>query len=62
MSTPVWRKSSHSSDGTSGQCVEVAALSGVVGIRDSKDPDARHLTLTPNALRELLQKAVDRWT
>ncbi|TDB84052.1 DUF397 domain-containing protein [Actinomadura sp. KC216] len=62
MSTPVWRKSSRSAEGTSGQCVEVAALPGAVGVRDSKDPDAGHLELTPNAFRELLRKAVDRWT
>ncbi len=31
----VWRKSSHSSD--SANCVEVAILPGVVGVRDSKD-------------------------
>ncbi|MFA1546574.1 DUF397 domain-containing protein [Actinomadura chokoriensis] len=43
--TPVWRKSSRS--GTSGQsdCVEVAQLSGNVGVRDSKAPEAPHLTL-----------------
>jgi uncharacterized protein DUF397 len=32
-----WRKSSYSSD--SGNCVEVAPTSGVVAVRDSKDPD-----------------------
>ncbi|TDD30542.1 DUF397 domain-containing protein [Actinomadura sp. KC06] len=60
MSTPAWRKSSHSSDGTSGQCVEIAGLSGVVGVRDSKDPEAGHLELTPNAFRKLLERAVER--
>ncbi|MGI8330221.1 DUF397 domain-containing protein [Actinomadura scrupuli] len=37
----VWRKSSHSSGGTEGECVEVAALrsaEAVVRARDSKDP------------------------
>jgi hypothetical protein len=31
-----WHKSSHSS--ASGQCVEVAAVAGVVAVRDSKNP------------------------
>jgi hypothetical protein len=30
-----WRKSSHSGDDY-GQCVELAAVSGMIGIRDSK--------------------------
>jgi hypothetical protein len=33
---PVWRKSIHSGD-NAGQCVEVALLGAVVGLRDSKD-------------------------
>ncbi|MFC9970558.1 DUF397 domain-containing protein [Spirillospora sp. NPDC127200] len=33
-----WRKSSHSS-GTGGECIEVAALSSSVAVRDSKNPD-----------------------
>ena len=40
---PQWRKSSHSS-GTGGQCVEVAALSPSVAVRDSKDPDGPMLS------------------
>lgn len=32
-----WRKSSHSGS-NGGNCVEVAALSTVIGLRDSKDP------------------------
>nr|WP_084265028.1 DUF397 domain-containing protein [Actinomadura macra] len=33
-----WRKSSHS-DQHGGECVEVANLTPVVAVRDSKDPD-----------------------
>ncbi|TDE35499.1 DUF397 domain-containing protein [Actinomadura sp. 6K520] len=54
MSTPVWRKSSRSAEGTSGQCVEIAAFPGLVGVRDSKDPDGPKLLLTPDAFRAIL--------
>lgn len=37
-----WRKSSYS-DSSGGDCVEVALLSEVVGMRDSKNP---HMALT----------------
>ncbi|MBB5915540.1 hypothetical protein BJY24_004452 [Nocardia transvalensis] len=41
-----WFKSSRSQN--QGQCVEVAWLpDGQVGVRDSKNPDAGHLTFTP---------------
>ncbi len=51
-----WRKSSHSGD--QGECVEVAALpSGAVGMRDSKNPDGPHLTLSRRAFRTLLDQA-----
>ncbi|MFC5185388.1 DUF397 domain-containing protein [Actinomadura harenae] len=43
-SAPVWRKSSRSGD-DHGQCVEVADLGNVVGIRDSKSPQSGHLVL-----------------
>jgi len=46
LSTALWRKSSRSSD-NGGQCVEVAAnLTGVIAVRDSKDPDGPNLLLT----------------
>lgn len=41
-----WHKSTYSS--AVGECVEVAALpNGRVGVRDSKRPEAGHLTVTP---------------
>jgi hypothetical protein len=51
-----WRKSSHSND--LGECVEVAALpAGAVGVRDSKDPDGPHQTVSRRAFRNLLEQA-----
>lgn len=44
-----WFKSTRSQP--SGACVEVADLSGVVGVRDSKDPDGGHLAVDPTAWR-----------
>jgi hypothetical protein len=49
----VWRKSSHSG-GNGGDCVEVASLSPVVGVRDSKDPDAGHLSLARDQFAALI--------
>ncbi|GAA1870655.1 DUF397 domain-containing protein [Actinomadura bangladeshensis] len=40
-----WRKSSRS--GQNGDCVEVADLAAEVGVRDSKAPDAGHLSFGP---------------
>lgn len=51
-----WRKSSYSINGT-GQCVELARLEVGIGLRDSKNPDQGHLTLTREALRGLLEAA-----
>ncbi|MFV2179251.1 DUF397 domain-containing protein [Actinomadura sp. LOL_016] len=52
----MWRKSSRSAEGTSGQCVEVAALPGGVGVRDSKRPEGGRLVLAPAAFRVLLDE------
>jgi hypothetical protein len=54
MTSPAWRKSSRSSDGTSSQCVEVARLADAVGIRDSKSPDAGHLSLEADRFAALI--------
>ncbi len=37
-----WRKSSHSNT-QGGDCVELAKLGEVIGVRDSKDPDGPKL-------------------
>ncbi|MDL4777731.1 DUF397 domain-containing protein [Actinomadura xylanilytica] len=50
----MWLKSSYSSDGTHSQCVEVAQLTDVIGIRDSKDPDSGHLVLSPAEFANLV--------
>jgi hypothetical protein len=43
-----WRKASYSSS-NGGTCVEVARnLPGIVGVRDSKDPDGPVLIFTPD--------------
>ncbi|MEU8304973.1 DUF397 domain-containing protein [Actinomadura sp. NPDC048955] len=48
-----WRKSSHSG-GDEGNCVEIAELDGHIGIRDSRNPAAGHLTLTRQHFTSLL--------
>jgi hypothetical protein len=54
MNSPVWRKSSHSGS-QQGDCVELARLDlAEIGIRDSKDPAARHLTVSADAFEGLL--------
>ena len=48
-----WRKSSYSG-GSGGNCVEVATnLPGLVAVRDSKNPGAPALLLTPAQWRAL---------
>lgn len=51
-----WRKSGRSNT-SGGQCVEVADLAGSIGVRDSKAPDAGHLTLTRQAWATLITHA-----
>ena len=44
-----WRKSTRS-NGTGGDCVEVADnLPGIIGVRDSKDPTGPALTFSPRS-------------
>jgi hypothetical protein len=58
MNAPVvWRKSSRSGGTTvESDCVEVAALRGAVGVRDSKAPGAGHLSLSADSFADLLAR------
>jgi hypothetical protein len=47
----VWRKSSRSS---SGNCVEIASLAGVIVVRDSKDTAGPVLTFGTKSWRQFL--------
>lgn len=52
---PVWRKSSKSTN-QGGECVEVAALSNAIGVRDSKNPQGGHLSLSRENFATLVQR------
>ncbi|WP_433145574.1 DUF397 domain-containing protein [Actinomadura nitritigenes] len=55
--TAQWRKSSYSNGTHEGSnCVEVAALVGGVGVRDSKDPDGGHVTVDRASFAALLAR------
>jgi hypothetical protein len=50
-----WRKSSYSSGGQQGSCVEVARnLPGIVAVRDSKDVHGPVLTVPPAEWRDFI--------
>lgn len=49
MTAPAWRTSSYS--GNDANCVEVALGEHVVGIRDSKRPDAGDFTVATESFR-----------
>lgn len=55
LSTAKWRKSSYTSD-TGGQCVELADLSAVVAVRDSKHPDGPVLAFGRTAFGRLTRE------
>jgi hypothetical protein len=50
-----WRKSSYS--GSQGNCVEIAALTGAVAMRDSKDPQGPALTFAPAEFTAFIRSA-----
>ncbi|GAA3986341.1 DUF397 domain-containing protein [Actinomadura viridis] len=58
MSDSLWRKAGRSN--TQGnECVEVAALGQVIGVRDSKAPEAGHLSLPRESFAALLARLKD---
>ena len=55
LSRAVWHKSTFS-NGSGGDCVEAACnLSGIVAVRDSKNPDMPALVVSDQAWSMLLQ-------
>lgn len=55
--TAQWRKSSHSEGNIDGACVEVADLgTGMVGLRDSKNPTLPHLAVSPATFGRLVRQ------
>ncbi|MFE9105230.1 DUF397 domain-containing protein [Actinomadura geliboluensis] len=51
-----WRKSSYSGGVNDEQCVELGRLAPGVGVRDSKDPDRGHLTLSVAQFAVLIEQ------
>jgi hypothetical protein len=60
LSDATWRKSTYSSGGGNGDCVEVAIGVGIVAVRDSKHSDGTVLTFT-SAQWQTFIWAVLRW-
>jgi Domain of unknown function (DUF397) len=57
LHSAMWRKSSRSSGGGNGDCVEVADLGEVVAVRDSKHPEGTVLTFTVNEWKAFIERA-----
>ncbi|MFF1916998.1 DUF397 domain-containing protein [Streptomyces sp. NPDC058239] len=56
-STLEWFKSSYSDSSNSSECVEVAATSKTVHVRDSKAPQGPRLTVTPDTWTDFVTYA-----
>ncbi|CNE46433.1 Domain of uncharacterised function (DUF397) [Mycobacterium tuberculosis] len=54
MSDLVWRKASWSTE-NGGDCVELAPVSSLIAIRDSKDPDGPMLIVDHKEFRRLTE-------
>jgi Domain of unknown function (DUF397) len=57
FSRATWRKSTRSQQ--SGQCVELARVAGMIGVRDSKDPDGPVLVFTAEEFAAFLDGAAN---
>lgn len=55
----LWRKSSRSSGGGNGDCVEFADLADAVAVRDSKNPHGPALVFSTATWRSFVQAAQD---
>jgi hypothetical protein len=57
FSRATWRKSTKSQQ--SGQCVELAKVDGVIGVRDSKEPNGPMLVFTVEEIGAFLDGATN---
>jgi hypothetical protein len=55
LASAPWRKSSHSGE-EGHECVELAGLTGAVGVRDSTNPGGPALVISRPALGALLRR------
>ncbi|MEU6747999.1 DUF397 domain-containing protein [Spirillospora sp. NPDC046719] len=51
-----WRKSSYSGGVEDKQCIELGRLSSGIGVRDSKNPEGGHLTLTSAQFADVISQ------
>ena len=51
-----WRKSSYTGGVNDNQCVELGRLTSGIGVRDSKNPDGGHLTLTSAQFTDVINQ------
>lgn len=56
---PAWRKSTKSTT-QGGECVEVAALTNAIGLRDSKNPQVGYLALSRESFATLVRRLKDQ--
>jgi hypothetical protein len=56
FSRATWRKSTKSQQ--SGQCVELAKVNDLIGVRDSKDPNGSVLVFTVEEIAAFLDGAI----
>jgi hypothetical protein len=59
MDDLTWRKARRSGE-EGDHCVELASLSGAIAVRDSKHPEAGHLTVSRASLRKAVMVAARR--
>ena len=62
MTTVQWRKSSYTGGANDNQCVELGRVApGTrIAVRDSKNPDGGHLTLTTAEFTDLIEQITTR--
>jgi Domain of unknown function (DUF397) len=55
LDAATWRKSTRT-QGDQEDCVEIARIPGIIGVRDSKDRQGPKLVFAPTAVRQLVDQ------